>query len=537
MRAIIFVVLFDSVKIVTNLSQSNARLKELRESLKNSALSGEESVEKNFNFIKAELLAVLNFMNQIAKFKIEDLELNPEQTQNIQTLAKLSYKALYEARKKLAELGSIKNDDSLSENFEHLVDDFNSLIEIYSSTINLESLDLMKLDKPDISLLKYEPDKIVADFSKKHRNLLIAALINLTDRMALRSEKDFSSQYSIPEQRVFLSDLDHNREIFYLHSSQLIELSMQLQREIDLISADLKTIDDGGKLAKDAPFKQLLKLLSELDCYMGQSEVIDAITNKSDEGYKILTNQLIQSALTYPNIKLSDLTKTVLILHCLRIRLREHESGVERIHSRKQESETEVLELEQMLKSNSLSTNDKILVPENKVLDEVFFGIKQYLESNSYLNWLRGENDSMKNFSHDSYIINLIEKLSQIFSEKDGIKKALAGEYKIVQLHSDPIFIFMQEIIDLERLIKLDEAKNNKELLSIINDIYKAFNCNAVNERDAAELIYVLGKSFDYRIRKGDCKNLLQTIADKETQFLSWLQNTVKAYENSTPLH
>ncbi len=516
----------DSNKIVANLSQAHTSLREIRRDLNNSDL---RSAYVTTNDVKTELLAVINFMDQITRFRTRVLDLNSSQSENIQTLADLSYKSLYKAREQLNDLKQLGDlDDNLfPTGFEDLSSDFNSLVDIYSSTISSGSLNFGKLNSPDVSLLRFDSEESMWDLANVHRNLVVGAVMNLTDPLMLRSEKPNLVNYVFDQYGAsanFLPDLFRYKKSLKIYSLHLAELNLQLQDEVNAIYNDLPKVQSDYVFKKQDPLSKFInsiKNVKPVNIPFFENEIYQAVIN--DNQYKYWLQQLIQTSLDYGNkANLSDLVKTILILYGLRS---------------KYESQNAILETEQIEKSNLLIANDAVLNPKVAILEKTLAQAKKFLENDPAVSELL---EFTQNLADDSSVNSLIKRLANEFNYY-GVASAFENsKSQIAKFYRTYKSIFIKSNIDQERLIKLDKAKTNAELISIFTDIHhSALRYNPINQLAAAKLIYIMSRAFNVNEARSDFGeshlSLLGTIWLNISIFLNRTKMVFKS--KNTPLH
>lgn len=474
----------DCLKVISNLQQQCYERKSIDNGLSSIEFSDDNKETKSiFQLIKKQLLGVLGDFDDIVKLQRQTLD-DSEKQERLRVLMNLSHKSLIKTREQISKLnGKRSGHPSSSNDFDSLCEYFNSLVNIFSTIAPQKNADLETLDIPAANLLSFDLKKQF-DYSSTHKRLVMAALINLIDPLVLQLQ-------NTPDQNRYWALFGYlnpntipvDKETFRLYSSQLAELSLHLGKEADLIYSDIRKFLNGEALDEAAPLKKFIQSLNTL--YVNPAQMMGAIKESSDEKYKSLIATFINKIFeTNSTIKLSDAVKSLLILHALRM---------------KHQSETSEYEFEHAQKSNSLVINDRIPSPQTETLRRVLADIKGHITPKSNKN--SSVSADTKALSNDVYIVSTIDGLTKEFTQ-DGIAKSMAKQESAISKfynHQNYPVIFIKAGIDLERLTKLDQTRSNKELVSILDDIYLAtLKYNVINLKNATELIYILGRSFDY---------------------------------------
>ncbi len=454
-----------------------------------------------FNLIRTQLLGVLRDFDDIVKLRRQTLD-DSEKQECLRVLMNLSHKSLIKAREAIQKLNYSKSGSlSVSDDFDHLCDYFNSLINIFSEIAPHQEVDLETLDIPAADLLHFDSVR-PCDYSETHRRLMMAALINFIDPLVLQSQKaqDQNLYWSLFGY-LNLHTIRVDEKTFRLYSSQLAELSVSLRAEVNLIHSDIAKVLNNQTLGEAASLKKFIQSLNIL--HLSPAQIFAAITSGSDAEYKksiaMFMNKVFEKD---SNIKLSDVIKSLLTLHALRMK---HQSEIPTkvsIETIKTGTVKEVpiyaYEFEQAQETNSLIVNDRIPSTEIQSLKVILDEIKKYIDPK--LNRASFTSLDTKSLSTNASIISTIDGLTKEFTQ-DGIAKNLGKQASAIYSlyhHKAYKVIFIKSEIGHERLEKLDQAKSNKELLSILDDIYSAaLKYSAINLKNATELIYILGRSFD----------------------------------------
>ena len=441
-----------------------------------------------FADIVKKLFITLNFLDHIVSFDIN--RLNREQATHVQSLANLVQKNLVGARICFCELA--KQIDSSTDKgtinvVEELQESFNALRDIYQNSIRNDHLTFKRLDEPEIFLLPVlNSSEISNQFSKEVlksnlRHFVIFAIGIFADISNSRG-KSISNTHDFD---LYNNDKKRKnaRKIF---EPLLIALANQLQGNVDKIFNEfINPINPIVESKEVTEFVESVnKLLAQKYPPLNAIQVIPAM--KDDSEYNTLINKLINSALESNDIKPSVLAKTILILQALRIKFLTQKSD--------DQGDLKMIQL-----TNSLEENKP-----DAVKSVTLSGVRHYIvlslnpSSNSIEDPSTLLTHNAQAILDNPKLIETINSLKAEFNRQKGLKTASENRNSnFLQLFETYQGIFIRSGVELDSLIKLDKKIDNRPLLDIINMIYNSVTqYNSINMDRAAELIYILGKSF-----------------------------------------